>query len=196
MSAFCHIRSDFLCPNGSMRPPRNFCDPTGKTKAARGDADLSPRWREAVDELGKLRDALAVGEPVENHFRVDVVAPDPALSEWLAALRLERERLGLSLGEVARRTGIDTGDLSRLENGKLPDPRSSTRRATLGCSGNDCRGPWKKRSDGRSRATESETGQTPQRATPGRGDLRPPWGLNQGLAEETPPARRGRTWRA
>jgi hypothetical protein len=88
-------------------------DPIGKTKAARGDADLSPRWREAVDELGKLRDALAAGEPVENHFRADVVAPDPAFSELLAALRLERERLGLSLGEVARRTGLDTGDLSR-----------------------------------------------------------------------------------
>jgi hypothetical protein len=103
-------------------------DPIGKTKAARGDADLSPRWREAVDELGKLRDALAAGEPVENHFRVDVVASDPAFSELLAALRLERERLGLSLGEVARRTGIDTGDLSRLENGKDPDPSSSTLR--------------------------------------------------------------------
>jgi CubicO group peptidase (beta-lactamase class C family) len=75
-----------------------------------------------VDELGKVRDALAAGKPVENHFRVDVVAPDPAFSELLAVLRLERERLRLSLGEVARRTGIDTGDLSRLENGKVPHP--------------------------------------------------------------------------
>jgi DNA-binding Xre family transcriptional regulator len=100
--------------------------PKGKTRAARGDAELSPRRREAVDELGKLRDVLAAGEPVADHFRVDVVAPDPAFSELLAALRLERERLGLTLGEISRRTGIDTGDLSRLENGKVHDPRSST----------------------------------------------------------------------
>ena len=29
-----------------------------------------------------------------------------------------RERLGLALGEVSRRTAIDMGDLSRVENGK------------------------------------------------------------------------------
>jgi transcriptional regulator with XRE-family HTH domain len=57
---------------------------------------------------------------------VDVVTPDPALLELLAALRRQRERLGLSLSEVSRRSGIDTGDLSRLENGKIHDPRSST----------------------------------------------------------------------
>ncbi len=100
--------------------------PNGKSKTPRSHAELSPRWREAVDDLEKLRDVLAAGEPVEDHFRVDVVAPDPAFSELLAALRLERERLGLSLGEVARRSGIDSADLSRLENGKVLDPRSST----------------------------------------------------------------------
>jgi hypothetical protein len=100
--------------------------PKGQTSAVRGSAKLSPRWREAIDELGKLRDVLNAGEPIEDHFRVDVVTPDPALLELLAALRLQRERLGLSLSEVSRRTGIDTGDLSRLENGKIYDPRSST----------------------------------------------------------------------
>jgi DNA-binding Xre family transcriptional regulator len=100
--------------------------PNGKTKAPRAHAKLSPRWREAVDELEKFRDVVAAGEPVEEHFRVDGVVPDLGFSELLAALRLERERLGLSLGEVSRRIGIDTADLSRLENGKVPDPRSST----------------------------------------------------------------------
>jgi hypothetical protein len=94
-------------------------------KSTRDGAALSPRWQEAVEELGKLRDVLAAGEPIENHFRVEVVARPPVL-ELLAALRLERERLGLTLSEVSRRTGIDTGDLSRLENGKVPDPRTST----------------------------------------------------------------------
>ena len=97
-----------------------------KVKPKPAQRELSPRWREAVDELGKPRDVLAAGEPVENDSRVDVVAPDPACSELLAARRVERARLGLSLGEVSRRTGIDTGDLSRLEIGKVHDPRSST----------------------------------------------------------------------
>jgi hypothetical protein len=78
-----------------------------------------------VEDLGELRDLLAAGEPVANHFRVDVVAPVPGFSDLLAALRLERERLGLSLSEVSRLTGIDSAELSRLENAKVPDPRSS-----------------------------------------------------------------------
>jgi transcriptional regulator with XRE-family HTH domain len=32
----------------------------------------------------------------------------------------------LSLDEVAARSGIDKAQLSRLENGKVPDPRPST----------------------------------------------------------------------
>jgi transcriptional regulator with XRE-family HTH domain len=38
-----------------------------------------------------------------------------------------RESAGLSLDEVASRSGIDKAQLSRLENGKVHDPRSSTR---------------------------------------------------------------------
>jgi hypothetical protein len=98
----------------------------GEKNAVRGNTELSPRWREAIDELGKLRDVLKAGEPIEDHFRVDVITPDPAFLELFAALRLERERLGLTLTEVSRRSGIDTADLSRLENGKVHDPRSST----------------------------------------------------------------------
>jgi hypothetical protein len=100
--------------------------PKRKVKTARGDAELSPRWREAVGDLGKLRDVLSSGASIEDHFRVEVVKPEPAFMELLATLRLERERLGLSLTDVSRLTGIDKGDLSRLENGKTNDPRAST----------------------------------------------------------------------
>ena len=37
-----------------------------------------------------------------------------------------RESAGLSLDDVASRSGIDKAQLSRLENGKVHDPRSST----------------------------------------------------------------------
>ena len=95
----------------------------GERKTARGDSELSPRWREAVEDLGKLRDVLAAGEPVEDHFRVDVVTPEPAFLELLASLRLERERLGLSLGEVSRAHGDRHGRLEPI--GKRQGSRPS-----------------------------------------------------------------------
>ncbi len=49
-----------------------------------------------------------------------------ALMDALVALKLRRERLGLSLAEVSKRTGIDTGMLSRLENGKITNPTITT----------------------------------------------------------------------
>jgi ribosome-binding protein aMBF1 (putative translation factor) len=45
---------------------------------------------------------------------------------FIRSLRQARESAGLSLDEVAARSGIDKAQLSRLENGKVPDPRSST----------------------------------------------------------------------
>jgi DNA-binding phage protein len=50
-----------------------------------------------------------------------------ALRDAMTLLRREREVRGLSLGEVARRTGIDKSRLSKLEN----DPRSNPTLATL-----------------------------------------------------------------
>jgi ribosome-binding protein aMBF1 (putative translation factor) len=44
------------------------------------------------------------------------------LATALAGLRQERERQGLSLTEVAERTGIDQGIISRLETGQLANP--------------------------------------------------------------------------
>jgi ribosome-binding protein aMBF1 (putative translation factor) len=55
--------------------------------------------------------------------------PDEALWELLAALRLERERQGLTLADVAARTQIDSTTISKLENGRLPNPTYSTLRA-------------------------------------------------------------------
>jgi len=54
--------------------------------------------------------------------------PDEALWEVLAALRLERERQGLTLADVSARTKIDQTTISKLENGRLPNPTYSTLR--------------------------------------------------------------------
>jgi ribosome-binding protein aMBF1 (putative translation factor) len=55
--------------------------------------------------------------------------PDEPLWEVLAALRLERERQGLTLADVSARTKIDPTTISKLENGRLPNPTYSTMRS-------------------------------------------------------------------
>jgi DNA-binding XRE family transcriptional regulator len=45
---------------------------------------------------------------------------------FLGSLRGERERLGLSLDDMSERTGMDRMAISRLENGKNPNPTIST----------------------------------------------------------------------
>ena len=53
---------------------------------------------------------------------------DPELIEALAGLRRERERQGLSLTDMAERTGIDRATISKLETGKLANPTIGTLR--------------------------------------------------------------------
>ncbi len=49
-----------------------------------------------------------------------------AFRRFVMALRCERERLGLSLADVAERAKIDKGALSRLENGQQLNPTVNT----------------------------------------------------------------------
>jgi hypothetical protein len=48
------------------------------------------------------------------------------LSQFLCALKQERERQGLTLAEVAERSGIDSGALSRLESCQNVNPTVTT----------------------------------------------------------------------
>lgn len=48
------------------------------------------------------------------------------LRQVLAALRVERERQGLSLADINERTGIDRAALSRLENNEDSNPTLAT----------------------------------------------------------------------
>ncbi len=49
-----------------------------------------------------------------------------ALKQAIHILKAEREKAGLSLAALAKRTGIDKAALSRLENGKQPNPTMAT----------------------------------------------------------------------
>jgi hypothetical protein len=48
------------------------------------------------------------------------------LREAVAALKATRELLGLTLADIRERTGIEKGNLSRLENAANPNPTIDT----------------------------------------------------------------------
>lgn len=58
----------------------------------------------------------------EIHQEFPPASPDGPLLATLAALRCERERQGLSLADLAQRTGMDKATLFKLETGKVPNP--------------------------------------------------------------------------
>jgi len=107
---------------------------------SRGRDGLTPKGKKIVAALEELRDALAAGERIEDRFTVHTVTrsgptSDPELIHVLTTLRRERRRQGLSLAEVALRSGIGKGELSKLESGKLTDATVATLRSyarTLG----------------------------------------------------------------
>ncbi len=96
------------------------------------ESDLTPEQRAAVEARRAARQTPEYQEEVEGDIaayrREYPPVSDPDLIEALAGLRLERERQGLSLSDVAERTGIDRATISRLETGKLPNPTIGTLR--------------------------------------------------------------------
>ena len=74
------------------------------------------RIREQIEEeKGEL---IARGRRVKaRHAR---------LREAVAALKATRESLGLTLADIRERTGIEKGNLSRLENAANPNPTIDT----------------------------------------------------------------------
>lgn len=87
-------------------------------EAARLRADRARYQRDTptVDQLlaeGGHTDTVSLGEFL-------------ALHEMMFELKRERERQGLTLTELADRTGIDPAALSRLETGKQANPTLDT----------------------------------------------------------------------
>ncbi|HEY1375791.1 MAG TPA: helix-turn-helix transcriptional regulator [Gemmataceae bacterium] len=82
----------------------------------RADRDRYQRDKPTVEQLlaeGGHADTVSLGELL-------------ALHEVMFELKRERERQGLTLAELADRTGIDAAALSRLETGKQANPTLDT----------------------------------------------------------------------
>jgi DNA-binding XRE family transcriptional regulator len=97
-----------------------------------GDAELTPEQRAAAlarradRQTPQYQDELARDIKAYRQEYPPVIEPD--LMEALGGLRRERERQGLSLTDMAERTGIDRATISKLETGKLANPTIGTLR--------------------------------------------------------------------
>jgi hypothetical protein len=83
----------------------------------------------------ELRDKLQKEKPsLEDLIRTGECDPDAIMTmgmyfdaqRALQALKRERQQCGLSIGDVADRSGLDRAVISRLENGKQDNPTVAT----------------------------------------------------------------------
>lgn len=93
--------------------------------------------KSAAERAGerKLRERLQREKPsLEDLVRTGECDPDAVMTMGmyfdvqgaLQALKRERVQRGLSIGEVATRSGLDRAVISRLENGKQDNPTVAT----------------------------------------------------------------------
>ena len=75
-------------------------------------------------ERPSLDDLLASGECAASDLMT--MGEYFGIQEAITKLKHERQQAGLSLTEVAKRSGIDRAALSRLENGRQPNPTLAT----------------------------------------------------------------------
>ncbi len=96
------------------------------------DAELTPEQRAAIETRRAERQTPQYQEEmardIEAYRQEYPPLRDSELIEALAGLRRERERQGLSLTDMAERTGIDRATISKLETGKLANPTIGTLR--------------------------------------------------------------------
>ena len=107
-------------------------NPEDRRRKRLNEADFTPEQRAAVDARRADRRTPEYQEELTRDidaFRREYPpAGDPELAEAFAGLRDERERQGLSLADMAERTGIDRATISKLETGKLANPTVGTLR--------------------------------------------------------------------
>ena len=97
-------------------------------RANRKTAEERVRERALREKLQKEKPSL------EDLVRDGACDPDAVMTmgmyfdvqRALQALKRERERSGLSIGDVAERSGLDRAVVSRLENGKQDNPTVAT----------------------------------------------------------------------
>jgi DNA-binding XRE family transcriptional regulator len=106
--------------------------PEERRRRRSAGAALTPEQRAAAEARRAERQTAEYQEElahdIDAYRREYPPVGDPELVAALAGLRRERERQGLSLSDMAERTGIDRATISKLETGKLTNPTVGTLR--------------------------------------------------------------------
>jgi DNA-binding XRE family transcriptional regulator len=98
-----------------------------RPRSWRNEADLTPEERAKLAAIRARRatpEARAEEEAIIEAVREEVppLRPDAETAALIAELRQRRERRGLSLDDVAGRSGIPRAALGGLEDGRNPSP--------------------------------------------------------------------------
>jgi len=102
--------------NGKGEPRKKW-----SAEDKRRHAKIRARFQRDKPTLAELRAGGEYGPPIP-------LGDFLSLGEAVAALKRERERKGMSLADVAKRSKIDKAALSRLENGLQVNPTVGTLR--------------------------------------------------------------------
>jgi ribosome-binding protein aMBF1 (putative translation factor) len=112
---------------------RTTPDRAERERSRLSNADLTPEQRAAIEARRAERQTPEYQEELARDIEAyrrefPPLVPDEDLLAALAALRAERERQCLSLTDMMERTKIDRATISKLENGKIPNPTYQTLR--------------------------------------------------------------------
>ena len=141
-------------------------NPDGRQRRRLGAAELTPEQRAAVEarradrQTPEYQEELA--RDIESYQQEYPPIRDPELTEALARLRRERERQGLSLTDMAERTGIDRATISKLETGKIVNPTIGTLRTYARALGR--RLAWTLEADANQESGHAASGQVSDKA--------------------------------
>ncbi|MBY0525699.1 MAG: helix-turn-helix transcriptional regulator [Gemmataceae bacterium] len=98
-------------------PKTKRMERTPEEKAAHNAIHERSRSKPTIEELRASGELSGESVPMGVYL---------AIQELLFAIRQEREKAGITLTDVARKAGVDNATVSRLENGKQPNPTMAT----------------------------------------------------------------------
>ena len=95
--------------------------PEDRAAIRRSEINFSPRpsLSELLESGEITQEAYDLARNTYNERAPASMVEDEAFRRLISALKRERERLGISLPEIAKNTGIELATLTRLENGPM-----------------------------------------------------------------------------
>jgi hypothetical protein len=112
-------------PNRQFRPAWTSED-RARHRAIRDQFQSEPSLSELLESGEITQEAYDLARKTYVERAPASKVEDEAFRRLVSELKGERERLGISLPEIAKNTGIELAKLTRLESGPIGDPTVST----------------------------------------------------------------------